>query len=171
MSNAGAIYQGLMNDLELSVFRDSFELNFFSHHNVSQNAIKIMRKQGLGGVVLFNVSKQAVNPGHGMGPYGLPKAATLSLVRQLALENGEFGIRVNGVNADRIRGGLLTDEVIQKRAFARGVSEEEYMSGNLLRSEVYADDVAQAFVQLAMLEKTTASIITVDGGNIEAALR
>ena len=49
--------------------------------------------QGTGGALLFNVSKQAVNPGVNFGPYGLPKAATLLLVRQYALEYGRHGIR------------------------------------------------------------------------------
>ena len=45
------------------------------------------------------------------------------------------------------------------------------MGGNLLGREVYAEEVAEAFVYLAHAEKTTAAVITVDGGNIEAALR
>ena len=47
-----------------------------------------MLKQGTGGVLLFNVSKQAVNPGPDFGPYGLPKAATLALMRQYAIDYG-----------------------------------------------------------------------------------
>jgi NAD(P)-dependent dehydrogenase (short-subunit alcohol dehydrogenase family) len=101
----------------------------------------------------------------------LPKAATLALVRQYALDYGKDGIRANGVNADRVRSGLLTDEFLTQRAKARGVSEKEYMSGNLLQREVTADDVAQAFVHQALALKTTASVTTVDGGNIAAALR
>ena len=61
--------------------------------------------------------------------------------------------------------------MIESRARARGVSEEEYMSGNLLRREVRAQDVAEAFVHLALQTKTTASVTTVDGGNIAAAPR
>ena len=34
-----------------------------------------------------------------------------------------------------------------------------------------ADDVAQAFVSLALAAKTTGAVLTVDGGNIAAALR
>ena len=45
------------------------------------------------------------------------------------------------------------------------------MGGNLLGLEVTADDVAQAFVSLAKAPKTTGAVITVDGGNIAAALR
>ena len=46
----------------------------------------------------------------------MPKATTFFMMRQLALELGSDGIRVNGVNADRIRSGLLTDNFIAERA-------------------------------------------------------
>jgi NAD(P)-dependent dehydrogenase (short-subunit alcohol dehydrogenase family) len=130
-----------------------------------------MKTQGTGGVLLFNTSKQAVNPGADFGPYGLPKAATLFLSRQYAVDHGRDGIRSNAVNADRIRGGLLTDEMVAERAKARGVSQADYMGGNLLGREVSANDVAEAFVRLALSRKTTGAVLTVDGGNIAAALR
>ena len=134
VSNAGAAWQGRIGDVSDETLRQSFELNFFAHQTVAQEAVRIMRKQGTGGVLLFNLSKQSVNPGANFGPYGLPKAA-------------------------------------KDRAKARGVSEAEYMSGNLLQAEVTAADVAQAFVALAKARKTTGHIETVDGGNIAAALR
>jgi rhamnose utilization protein RhaD (predicted bifunctional aldolase and dehydrogenase)/NAD(P)-dependent dehydrogenase (short-subunit alcohol dehydrogenase family) len=171
VSNPGAARQGKIGEKDEVLLRKSFELNFFAHQKVAQAAVKIMRRQGLGGCLLFNVSKQAVNPGPDFGPYGLPKAATLFLVRQYALDHGAEGIRANAVNADRIRSGLLTGDFIAARAKARGVSEKDYMSGNLLGREVTADDVAQAFLAQALALKTTASVTTVDGGNIAAALR
>ena len=171
VSNAGAAWQGKIGEVSDEVLRRSFELNFFAHQAVAQAAVAVMLEQGTGGVLLFNISKQAVNPGPDFGPYGLPKAATLALMRQYAIDYGGAGIRANGVNADRIRTGLLTDEMIAKRSKARGLSEADYMGGNLLKREVTADDVAQAFVALAKARATTGHIETVDGGNIAAALR
>jgi rhamnose utilization protein RhaD (predicted bifunctional aldolase and dehydrogenase)/NAD(P)-dependent dehydrogenase (short-subunit alcohol dehydrogenase family) len=171
VSNAGAAWQGTVGDVDDATLRRSFELNFFAHQSVAQHAVKVMRAQGTGGCLLFNTSKQAVNPGRDFGPYGLPKAATLALMKQYALDHGRDGIRANAVNADRIRSGLLTIDMIQARARARGVSEIDYMSGNLLGREVAAEDVADAFVYLAQARKTTAATLTVDGGNIEASLR
>jgi rhamnose utilization protein RhaD (predicted bifunctional aldolase and dehydrogenase)/NAD(P)-dependent dehydrogenase (short-subunit alcohol dehydrogenase family) len=171
VSNAGAAFQGKIGAIDDATLRESFELNFFSHQRVAQNAVRIMLAQGTGGCLLFNASKQAINPGPDFGPYGLPKAATLFLARQYALDYGEDGIRSNAVNADRVRSGLLTDDFIAERARARGVSEADYMAGNLLRREVTAEDVAQAFLHQALALKTTADVTTVDGGNIAAALR
>jgi NAD(P)-dependent dehydrogenase (short-subunit alcohol dehydrogenase family) len=171
VSNAGAAWEGRIGELDDATLRKSFELNFFAHQSAAQNAVRIMLEQGTGGVLLFNTSKQAINPGPKFGAYGIPKAATLFLSRQYALDYGAFGIRSNAVNADRIRSGLLTDAMIASRSGARGVSEKEYMSGNLLGQEVTADDVAQAFLHQALAERTTADVTTVDGGNIAAALR
>jgi rhamnose utilization protein RhaD (predicted bifunctional aldolase and dehydrogenase)/NAD(P)-dependent dehydrogenase (short-subunit alcohol dehydrogenase family) len=171
VSNAGAAWEGAIATLDDALLRKSFELNFFAHQSVAQNAVRLMQAQGTGGVLLFNASKQAVNPGVHFGAYGLPKAATLFLSRQYALEHGKDGIRVNAVNADRIRSGLLNDEMIAARSSSRGLTVKDYMSGNLLGLEVTADDVAQAFVHQALATRTTADVTTVDGGNIAAALR
>jgi rhamnose utilization protein RhaD (predicted bifunctional aldolase and dehydrogenase)/NAD(P)-dependent dehydrogenase (short-subunit alcohol dehydrogenase family) len=171
VSNAGAAWQGRIGEVDEAILHQSFDLNFYGHQRVAQAAVRIMRAQGTGGCLLFNASKQAVNPGPDFGPYGLPKAATLFLARQYALDYGADGIRANAVNADRIRSGLLTDDMIAERSKARGLNEAEYMSGNLLRREVAPEDVAQAFLAQALALKTTADVTTVDGGNIAAALR
>ena len=171
VSNAGAAWQGRIGEVDEEILHKSFELNFYGHQRVAQAAVRIMRAQGTGGCLLFNISKQAVNPGPNFGPYGIPKAAALALMRQYALDYGADGIRANAVNADRIRSGLLTPDMIASRAKARGVSEKDYMTGNLLGREVTAEDVAQAFLHQALALKTTADVTTVDGGNIAAAMR
>ncbi|HEV2625180.1 MAG TPA: bifunctional aldolase/short-chain dehydrogenase [Xanthobacteraceae bacterium] len=171
VSNAGAAWQGRIGEVDEEILHQSFELNFYGHQRVAQAAVRIMRAQGTGGCLLFNISKQAVNPGPNFGPYGIPKAAALALMRQYALDYGGDGIRANAVNADRIRSGLLTPALVASRAKVRGLSEKDYMTGNLLGREVTAEDVAQAFLHQALALKTTADVTTVDGGNIAAAMR
>ena len=171
ISNAGAAPGGAIGEVSDDLLRKSFEINFFSHQNCASEAIKIMKKQNINGCLLFNISKQSVNPGKNFGPYGLPKSALLSLCKQYAVDYGSYGIRSNGVNADRIRSGLMTDRMILTRAKARSVSTEDYMRGNLLLNEVKAEDVAKAFFHLATSKKTTGAVLTVDGGNIAASLR
>ncbi len=172
VSNAGAAWQGKIGEVSDKVLRQSFELNFFAHQSIAQNAVRVMKAQGTGGALLFNTSKQAVNPGPDFGPYGLPKAATLFLVRQYALEYGVDGITANAVNADRINTGIFAGGMLEDRAAARGLTVAQYLGdGNLLKREVKVADVAQAFIDLALARKTTAAVLTVDGGNIAAALR
>ena len=171
ISNAGNAPSGTIAEVSDELLRKSFEVNFFSHQNCASEAVKIMKKQNINGCLLFNISKQSVNPGKNFGPYGLPKSALLSLCKQYAVDYGSLGIRSNGVNADRIRSGLLNDGMIKSRAKAREVSTDEYMRGNLLLNEVKAEDVAKAFFHLAVSKKTTGAVLTVDGGNIAASLR
>ena len=180
VSNAGAAWTGPIATLPAAALRASFELNLFAHQSVAQAAVACFRHQDqsasadhnpLGGQLLFNVSKQALNPGPNFGAYGIAKAALLALMRQYALEEGGAAIRANAINADRIRSGLLDDSMIRERAAARGISEELYMAGNLLGQEVRAADVADAFLALARLPRTTGAVLTVDGGNVAAMVR
>lgn len=171
VSNAGNAPQGRIGDVDPAALRASFELNFFAHQAVASRAVKIFLAQGTEGVLLFNASKAAFNPGPHFGPYALPKAAVVALMKQYALDYGKEGIRSNAINADRIRTGIFSDEVIEKRAAARGLTPDDYFKANLLGQEVYDTDVAQGFLDLALAAKTTGSVLTIDGGNIAASPR
>ena len=180
VSNAGSASECSLENLNFDLFQRSMKINLFSHHFISQEAVKIFksqdyqeldRKKMLGGQLLFNISKQALNPGANFGSYGVAKAALLALMKQYALEAADSNIRSNGINADRIKSGLLNKNLITKRAKSRGLSEDEYMRGNLLKSEVNPQDVSNAFISLALMKKTTGAILTVDGGNVAAMVR
>ena len=171
ISNAGFATVESLEKLTKQQFDKSFDLNLFAHHYFVKHGVEIMKKQKTRGVVLFNISKQAVNPGKNYAAYGLTKAALLFLMKQYVTEYSDYGIRFNGVNADRIRSGLMTNDMITKRSKARGLTTKQYMSGNLLKQEVKAIDVADAFYHLALSYKSTASVITVDGGNLESSFR
>ena len=171
ISNAGFAIQGDIANLDDNLFTKSFNINLFAHQIVASESVKVMKEQNLGGCLLFNISKQSVNPGPNFGGYGIPKSALMSLCKQYALEYGSIGIRSNGVNADRIESGILTKKMISSRAKARRKTIKDYLSGNLLKLQVNAEDVADSFYSLSISKKTTAAILTVDGGNIEASLR
>ncbi len=171
ISNAGFAIQSSLADLSKKQLDDSFDLNFFAHHYFVKHGTNVMKRQKTKGSVVFNISKQSVNPGPGFAAYGLPKATLMFLMKQYVVESSKYGIRFNGVNADRIRSGLLNSDMISKRAKSRGLTVDEYMSGNLLKQEVKVNDVADAFYHLTISYKSTASVITIDGGNIEASLR
>lgn len=171
ISNAGAAFQGAMIEVSDELFEKAFALNFWGHHYIARTATRIMKAQRTGGALVFNVSKQAVNPGLDFGPYGTSKAALMALMRQYAVEHGADGITSNAVNADRIRTGLMTDQMVEERSRARGITPEAYMRGNLVHREVAAKDVAEAFVHLAKARTSTGAVITVDGGNVAAMMR
>ena len=171
ISNAGVAPQGAMHEVSSEALRRSFEVNLFAHQTLAAAATAVLRAQGTGGFLLFNASKAAFNPGADFGPYAVPKAAVVALMKQYALENGDAGIRANAINADRVRTGLMSEAFVAARARARGLDADAYFRANLLRREVQAEDVADGFVALALAECTTGCVLTVDGGNIAASPR
>ena len=171
ISNAGAAFQGRLIDVSQEVFDKAFALNFWGHQYVAKACVRVMEEQSTGGALVFNVTKQVLNPGPDFGPYGTSKSALMALMRQYAIEHGSSGITSNAVNADRIRTNLLTDDFIAERSKARGISPHEYMRGNLLKREVTAKDVAEAFLHLVKATKTSGAVLTVDGGNVAAMVR
>lgn len=169
VSNAGTAPTGLLHTSPgETALEHSLEINLLGHQRVAHAVTQVLLAQGCGGVLLFNASKSAVNQGPEFGPYAIPKAGLLALMRQYAVDLGPHHIRANAVNADRIRTGLFGDGVLEERARARGVSPESYFRQNLLGRETTARDVAEAFGWLATAEGTTGCYVTVDGGNAAA---
>lgn len=169
VSNAGTAPSGLLHaQAGDAALRASLEVNLLGHQNVARAAAEVMLAQGTGGALLFNASKSAFNQGPEFGPYAVPKAALVALMRQYAVDLASAGIRSNAVNADRIRTELFGGGVLEARAKARGVAVDDYFRSNLLRRETTVEDVAKAFLYLATAEATTGCVVTVDGGNAAA---
>jgi len=168
VSNAGvAPSGGLHTDSGDAALRKSLDINLLGHQRVAREAAQAMLAQGSGGVLLFNASKTAFNQGPGFGPYAVPKAALLSLMRQYAVDLGSEGIRANAVNADRIRTHLYGSSMSGATP-EKDLNPSEYFRTNLLRRETTTEAVAEAFLYLATAEATTGCVITVDGGNAAA---
>ncbi|HVY48464.1 MAG TPA: bifunctional aldolase/short-chain dehydrogenase [Minicystis sp.] len=169
VSNAGGAWTGaLQSPAGDAALRASLEVNLLGHQNVARAAAAVMAAQGTGGALLFNASKSAFNQGPDFGPYAVPKAALVALMRQYAIDLAPIGVRANAINADRVRTDLFKGGMLEARAKARGVPIDEYFRGNLLRRETTMRDVAEAFVYLATAEATTGCVVTVDGGNAAA---
>ena len=173
VSNAGVIVQSSpgMATCPPEDLIKSMAVNFYGHQWTSSAAVKIMLNQNIGGSLLYNISKAPLNPGPALGPYAIAKSAALALMRQYAVEYGKDGIRANAVNADRVMTNLFDMKLVEDRAKARGLTAKQYFSSNLLNRQVFAEDAARAFLHLTLSPKTTAAIVTVDGGNIAAAVR
>jgi rhamnulose-1-phosphate aldolase/alcohol dehydrogenase len=146
---------------------------------VSREAAKTMTAQGMGGDIVYIVSKNAVFAGPSNVAYGAAKADQAHQVRLLAAELGGIGVRVNGVNPDGVvRGsGIFAGGWGASRAAVYGVEESElgafYAQRTLLKKEVLPEHIAAAVFALCggNLPLTTGLLIPVDAGVAAAFLR
>jgi 3-oxoacyl-[acyl-carrier protein] reductase len=93
---AGAMFPGLIEDLDDAVIEAGLSLNLRSVLYGTQYAIRAMKSQRSGSIV--NVSSAAIDvPYAGIGVYALTKAAVAMLSMTAAKEAGEYGIRVNAI--------------------------------------------------------------------------
>jgi rhamnulose-1-phosphate aldolase/alcohol dehydrogenase len=139
---------------------------------VSREAAATMRRQALGGDIVYIASKNAIAAGPKNIAYSSAKASQAHQVRLLAAELGEDGIRVNGINPDGVvRGsGIFSGGWGADRAKVYGVKEEQlgefYAQRTLLKREILPEHVAEAVLALTggSLEVTTGLLVPVDGG-------
>ena len=146
---------------------------------VSQESVKIMRKQAIDGDIVNIASKNALFAGPNNVGYGTAKAAQAHMSRLLAAELGKDKIRVNTVNPDAVlRGSKIWEgEWAEGRAKAYGINVEDlpkmYAARTLLGEEILTEDIAKAvrvFVD-GSLSKSTGNILNVDGGVAVAFVR
>lgn len=146
---------------------------------VAQATARVMRDQGLGGDIVYIVSKNSVFAGPNNVAYGATKANQAHQVRLLAAELGEYGIRVNGVNPDGVvRGsGIFANGWGAQRAEVYGVEPDKlgefYAQRTILKREVLPEHVANAVFALCGpdLSHSTGIHIPVDAGVAAAFLR
>lgn len=176
VSNAGIATVASLTDLKLDQWEKNLAVNSTGHFLVTREVLRVMRKQGIGGSIIFITTKNVLAPGKDFGAYSASKSAQAQLCRIVAIENGEFGIRANMINPDGIfeGSGLWNEKVRKDRAQSYKIPENEledfYRKRNLLKIKVTGEDVAESVLFLASDKsaKTTGCILTVDGGVKEA---
>jgi NAD(P)-dependent dehydrogenase (short-subunit alcohol dehydrogenase family) len=77
-----------------ATFQRMFDLNLNGTFYLLRVAIPVLRKTGNGRIIAIG-SRAALEPGAGVGAYSASKAAMVSLVRTVALENKDAGLTAN----------------------------------------------------------------------------
>jgi rhamnulose-1-phosphate aldolase/alcohol dehydrogenase len=176
--NAGVAHVAGIAELEPDAFRRVIEVNLEGTFLVLRKAAALLRRQGTGGHVIVNSSKNVFAPGAGFGAYSASKAGAHQLAKIAALELADAGVKVNLINADAVFGDSdrpsgLWQEVGPARAAAKGLEpedlQEHYRRRNLLHAVVTPEHVGNAVVFFASdLTPTTGATLPVDGGIAEA---
>jgi dehydrogenase/reductase SDR family protein 4 len=147
-------------DIEEKAFDVIMNTNLKGYFLLAQLAAKMMIEQGDGGSILNISSVNGFTPDKGLGVYSISKAAINMLTRALALELGEYNIRVNALAPGVVKTGFSQ---------ARW-SNEELSAFDMERTPLqrFAEPGEIAKMALAMVSGAssyvTGQILLIDGG-------
>ena len=179
VSNAGIASSAPLEETTLELWQNNMEILSTGYFLCSRETFKVLRKQKLGGSIVFVASKNGLAASPNASAYCTAKASEIHLARCLALEGADIGIRVNVVNPDAvIRGSKIWEgEWLEQRSTTYGVDkqglEEMYRNRSMLKLSVFPEDIADAcyFFACETSAKSTGNILNVDAGNVQAFTR
>lgn len=153
-------YYGPLSGISDAQFRKVLENNLLANHWLVQMVAPGMVERGEGAIVVVS-SIAGIRGTDTIGAYGISKAADMQLVRNLAVELGPRGIRVNCVAP-----GIIRTE------FSKALWEDPALTARSqertpLRRFGDPDDVAGIVVCLASpaARHVTGQTIVIDGGD------
>jgi 3-oxoacyl-[acyl-carrier protein] reductase len=158
VNNMGTVQSvKLFQMTSMQEMRKEFDVNFFAQIELTQYVARLMQRKGKGSII--NISSCAGLDGNtGMLPYVSSKAAMIGATKRMAIELGEFHIRVNSVAP----GLTETDMGNQMREDL----EKETLQHLIIKRKAKPQEIANAVLFLASDLSTfiTGQILRVDGG-------
>ena len=161
-----------VDEVSIADWQSTLAVNLNSHFYCMRKAVPLLKAAGGGSIV--SISSTAGLMGYPMrAPYAASKWALIGLTKTLAMELGEFNIRVNAVCPGSVEGPRM-DRVIAAEAKARNITEDTVRDGYQrqasLRTFVRAQDIANMVLFLCSEagERISGQALSVDG-NIETA--
>ena len=179
VSNAGIVTGGAIDETTLAQWQLNVDVLSTGYFLVTRAAVRLLKRQGLGGAIVFVASKNGLAASVNASAYCAAKASEIHLARCVALEGAPFGIRVNVVNPDGVLRGskMWSDERRKERAESYRVRPEElddfYRQRTMLKESVYPEDIAEGILFFVAdgSRKSTGNILNIDGGNVQSFTR
>ncbi|WP_059014341.1 mycofactocin-coupled SDR family oxidoreductase [Mycobacterium sp. M26] len=118
VANAGVMSWGRVWEIPPEMYQEIVDINLTGFFNTVQATVPVMIEAGNGGSIIAISSSAGVKAVPGAGHYCAAKFGVVGMANSLALEVGEYGIRVNSVHTYGVDTALGNDlsmyEMFQK---------------------------------------------------------
>ena len=179
VNNAGVSTSVPSDECTLEQWNWIMGVNCTGSFLVSREAIKVFKRQGRGGALVFINSDNSIKPSKHFLAYNASKAAQLHMARTIANEFGADGIRANSILPGAVFGGsaMWTQELREARARVHGFDpselEEEYKKNNAMGVIISPEEIAELALFLASdrSAKMTGNALVIDGGGLGGYVR
>ena len=156
-----------IEDVDPQDWDRTMAVNINGQFYCARRAVPLLKAAGGGSII--NMSSSAGLLGYPLrSPYAASKWAVIGLTKTMAMELGEFGIRVNAVCPNAVEGPRM-DAVIEAEAKAKGISETDVykslVQGTSMRTFVTTDDVSNMILFLCSNagSRISGQALSVDG--------
>lgn len=159
VNNAGIATGGFLQITSMAKLKEVFQINFFSHVQITQIVIKLMIRQKHGSIInLGSVAGLDAMPGY--ASYGSSKAALMHFTKIISTEVASSNIRINAIAPG------LTDTRMATQMESRAYNE--MISNSSMNRLGKPEEIAELALFLAS-EKSSfinGQIIRIDGGTV-----
>ena len=157
---------GKLEELKIEDWQNTINVNINSHFYYTKYAIPLLK---INGGSITNLSSTAGIFGFPLRtPYSASKWAIIGMTKSLAMELGDFKIRVNAVCPGSVKGERMK-KVIEAKSQSLGIDsaqlQKDYESMVSLKTFVTKEDIAKMIIFLVSddAKLVTGQIMTVDG--------
>ena len=149
VNNAGVAGPTLpVEDIEPADWNQTVAINLNGHFYCARRAIPLLKKSA-GGSIIEISSSAGLHGCPNRAPYAASKWALIGLTKTLAMELGEFGIRVNAICPGSVEGERI-EQVIECEAREQGRTPGEIRNAYLRQTSMQRFISAQEVANMAL---------------------
>lgn len=169
INNAGGNRRRLPHELTMDDWHYATELNLTACFLMSQRVGRQMISNGHGSIVNISSTCGCSGMGRGNFAFSVAKAGVNHLTRELALEWGASGVRVNAIAPSQVDSPGMREWMAETGPDGRTVGET-FLGGVPLGRMVRAEDIVgpALFLTSDASAMVTGVVVPVDGGNLTA---